>query len=97
MGKKSPSRTPPACSARYYDGIEFRGFAQTDVEDLAGNAGVPVWNSLTTGGIPPRCSPTSSPCRRTSTTTSKGKTLVFMGDAANNVARSLMVVCSSSA
>jgi ornithine carbamoyltransferase len=35
-----------------YDGIEFRGFAQADVEELARYAGVPVWNGLTNEAHP---------------------------------------------
>ena len=36
------------CIRDRYDGIEFRGFAQDDVEELAAKSGVPVWNGLTT-------------------------------------------------
>jgi len=43
---------------RTYDGIEFRGFAQDTVEQLADNAGVPVWNGLTNEWHPPKCLPT---------------------------------------
>ena len=48
MGKKESIEDTARVLGRFYDGIEFRGFAQTDVEDLAENAGVPVWNGLTT-------------------------------------------------
>ena len=48
MGKKESIEDTARVLGRFYDGIEFRGFAQTDVEDLAANAGVPVWNGLTT-------------------------------------------------
>ena len=48
MGKKESIEDTARVLGRMYDGIEFRGFAQTDVEDLAENAGVPVWNGLTT-------------------------------------------------
>ena len=47
MGKKESIEDTARVLGRFYDGIEFRGFAQTDVEDLAANAGVPVWNGLT--------------------------------------------------
>lgn len=42
-----------------FDGIEFRGFKQEHVEDLAKYSGVPVWNGLTDKEHPPRCWPTS--------------------------------------
>ena len=79
---------------RFYDGIEFRGFAQTDVEELAANAGVPVWNGLTTEWHPTQMLADILTMQENFNYDIKGKTFVFMGDAANNVARSLMVVCS---
>ena len=70
MGKKESIEDTARCSARY-DGIEFAA-AQSDVfEELAEKAGVGVWNGLTDMWHPPRCSPTRSPFRRTSTTTSR--------------------------
>ena len=77
-----------------YDGIEFRGFAQTDVEDLAANAGVPVWNGLTTEWHPTQMLADILTVQENFNYDIKGRTLVFMGDCKNNVARSLMVVCS---
>ena len=77
-----------------YDGIEFRGFAQDDVEELAAKSGVPVWNGLTTEWHPTQMLADILTVQENFNYDIKGKTLVFMGDAANNVARSLMVVCS---
>ena len=64
------------------------------VEDLAENAGVPVWNGLTTEWHPTQMLADILTVQENFNYDIKGKTLVFMGDAANNVARSLMVVCS---
>ena len=72
----------------------IRAIAQTDVEDLAENAGVPVWNGLTTEWHPTQMLADILTVQENFNYDIKGKTLVFMGDAANNVARSLMVVCS---
>ena len=72
MGKKESIEDTARVLGRFYDGIEFRGFAQTD----RGGAGrerrrAGVERPDRPSGIPPRCSPTCSPCRRTSTTTSR--------------------------
>ena len=47
MGKKESIEDTARVLGRMYDGIEYRGFAQEIVEELAANAGVPVWNGLT--------------------------------------------------
>ena len=47
MGKKESIADTARVLGRMYDGIEYRGFGQTIVEDLAKYAGVPVWNGLT--------------------------------------------------
>ncbi|MDE5609558.1 MAG: ornithine carbamoyltransferase subunit F, partial [Bacteroidales bacterium] len=47
MGKKESMKDTARVLGRIYDGIEYRGFAQTTVETLAEYAGVPVWNGLT--------------------------------------------------
>ena len=94
MGKKESIEDTARVLGRFYDGIEFRGFAQTDVEELANNAGVPVWNGLTTEWHPTQMLADILTMQENFNYDIKGKTFVFMGDAANNVARSLMVVCS---
>ncbi len=94
MGKKESIEDTARVLGRMYDGIEFRGFAQTDVEDLAANAGVPVWNGLTTEWHPTQMLADILTVQENFNYDIKGKTLVFMGDCKNNVARSLMVVCS---
>ena len=47
MGKKETIADTAKVLGRFYDGIEYRGFKQSVVEELAENAGVPVWNGLT--------------------------------------------------
>ena len=94
MGKKESIADTARVLDRFYDGIEFRGFAQADVEELAANASVPVWNVLTTEWHPTQMLADVLTMQEAFNYDIKGRTVVFMGDAANNVARSLMVVCS---
>src|SRR3954462_5321772 len=47
IGYKESMRDTARVLGRMYDGIEYRGFSQETVEDLASHAGVPVWNGLT--------------------------------------------------
>ncbi len=93
MGKKSPLRTPLAFSAASMTASSSAA-AQTDVEDLAANAGVPVWNGLTTEWHPTQMLADILTVQENFNYDIKGRTLVFMGDCKNNVARSLMVVCA---
>ena len=94
MGKKESIEDTARVLGRFYDGIEFRGFAQTDVEELAANAGVPVWNGLTTEWHPTQMLADVLTMQENFNYDLKGRTVVFMADAANNVARSMMVVCA---
>ena len=93
MGKKESIADTAKVLGRMYDGIEYRGYDQKIVEELAKNAGVPVWNGLTTEFHPTQM------LADILTVEEKfghleGIKLVFMGDARNNVANSLMVVCA---
>ena len=94
MGTKESIEDTARVLGRMFDGIEFRGFAQEDVECLAANAGVPVWNGLTDLWHPTQMIADVLTIQENFNYDIKGKTLVFMGDAKNNVARSLMVVCA---
>ena len=94
MGKKESIEDTARVLGRMYDGIEFRGFAQADVECLADNAGVPVWNGLTTEWHPTQMLADVLTIQENFNYQIKGRTVVFMGDCKNNVARSLMVVCA---
>ena len=91
MGKKESLEDTAKVLGRMYDGIEYRGFDQQIVEDLAKHAGVPVWNGLTTDFHPTQMLADVLTIQE-NFGYYKGLTLVFMGDARNNVANSLMVV-----
>ena len=93
MGKKESIADTAKVLGRMYDGIEYRGYDQKIVEELAANAGVPVWNGLTTEFHPTQMLADILTVEENFGTL-KGINLVFMGDARNNVANSLMVVCA---
>ena len=93
MGKKESISDTAKVLGRMYDGIEYRGYDQAIVEELAENAGVPVWNGLTTEFHPTQMLADILTVEENFGHL-KGIKLVFMGDARNNVANSLMVVCS---
>ena len=91
MGKKESIEDTARVLGRMYDGIEYRGFAQSIVEDLAANAGVPVWNGLTNEFHPTQMLADVMTIQEEFGSL-EGRKLVFCGDARNNVANSLMVV-----
>ena len=93
MGKKESIADTAKVLGRMYVGIEYRGYAQEIVEELANNAGVPVWNGLTTEFHPTQMLADVMTVEENFGHL-KGIKLVFMGDARNNVANSLMVVCA---
>lgn len=93
MGKKESLRDTACVLGRMYDGIEYRGFKQSVVEDLAKYSGVPVWNGLTDDFHPTQMLADILTVQEEFGTLRHRK-LVFMGDARNNVANSLMIVCS---
>lgn len=91
MGHKESIEDTAKVLGRMYDGIEYRGFDQSIVEDLAKYSGVPVWNGLTTEFHPTQMLADVLTIEE-NFGNSKSLKLVFMGDARNNVANSLMVV-----
>lgn len=93
MGKKESIADTARVLSRMYDGIEYRGFEQTIVEDLAKYSDVPVWNGLTDEFHPTQMLADIMTAEE-HFGDMKGRTLVFCGDARNNVGNSLMVVCS---
>ena len=93
MGKKESIEDTAKVLGRMYDGIEYRGFNQYIVEELGKNAGVPVWNGLTNEFHPTQMLADILTVEENFGHL-KGIKLVFMGDARNNVANSLMVVCA---
>lgn len=94
MGKKESIEDTARVLGRMFDGIEYRGFSQSIVEDLAANAGVPVWNGLTDEFHPTQMIADMLTVEENFPQGIKGLKFVFMGDAQNNVANSLMVVCA---
>ena len=93
MGKKESIADTARVLGRMYDGIEYRGFAQTIVEDLSKYAGVPVWNGLTNEFHPTQILADLLTIREHFGEL-KGKKLVYMGDARFNMGNSLMVGCA---
>lgn len=93
LGKKETIADTARVLCRMYDGIEYRGFDQTIVEDLAKYSSVPVWNGLTNEFHPTQMLADVLTIQEEFGTL-KGITLCFCGDARNNVGNSLMVVCS---
>lgn len=94
MGKKESIPDTARVLGRMFDGIEYRGFGQDVVEEIAAYAGVPVWNGLTDEFHPTQMIADMLTLRECFPGGIKGRKLVFMGDARNNVANSLMVVCA---
>ena len=93
MGKKESIADTARVLGRMYDGIEYRGFAQTIVEDLAKYSSVPVWNGLTNEFHPTQILADFLTIQEHCGGL-KGKKLVFMGDAGFNMGNSLMVGCA---
>ena len=93
MGKKESIADTARVLGRMYDGIEYRGFAQTIVEDLAKYAGVPVWNGLTNEFHPTQILADFLTIQEHFGSL-KGKKLVYCGDARYNMGNSLMVGCA---
>ena len=93
IGKKESIADTARVLGRMYDGIEYRGFGQEIVEELAKHAGVPVWNGLTN-----EYHPTQMIADLLTITEHKGKLkglkFVYMGDARYNMGNSLMIACS---
>ena len=91
LGKKETIADTARVLSRMYDGIEYRGFGQEIVEDLAKYSSVPVWNGLTDEFHPTQMLADVMTIKEEFGKL-KGIKLVFLGDARNNVGNSLMVV-----
>lgn len=94
VSKKESIADSARVLSRFYDGIEYRGFGQDIVEELADFADCPVWNGLTDQWHPTQMIADMLTLREAFGDDLRGRKLVFMGDARNNVANSLMVVCA---
>ena len=93
MGKKESIADTARVLGRMFDGIEYRGFDQTIVEDLAKFSGVPVWNGLTNEFHPTQILADFLTIQEHFGGL-KGKKLAYMGDARYNMGNSLMVGCA---
>ena len=93
MGKKESIPDTARVLGRMYDGIEYRGYSQQLVEELAKYAGVPVWNGLTD-----QFHPTQMLADLLTIEEKLGRlngiNFTYMGDARNNMGNSLMVACA---
>ena len=90
LGKKESVEDTAIVLGSMFDGIEFRGFSQEVVEDLAKYAGVPVWNGLTDEWHPTQMIADFLTVKENFGKL-EGLTLVYCGDGRNNVANSLLV------
>ena len=93
MGKKESIPDTARVLGRMYDGIEYRGFSQEIVEELAKYSGVPVWNGLTDEFHPTQMIADLLTIEE-KLGRLKGVNFVYMGDARNNMGNSLMVACA---
>ena len=93
IGKKESIKDTARVLGRMYEGIEYRGFGQEIVEELAQYAGVPVWNGLTNEYHPTQMLADMLTIREHFGKL-KGLKLVYMGDARYNMGNSLMIACA---
>lgn len=93
IGKKESIKDTARVLGRIYDGIEYRGYGQELVEELAKYAGVPVWNGLTNEYHPTQMLADLLTIKEHLGRV-EGVKLVYMGDARYNMGNSLMVLCA---
>ena len=93
IGQKESIADTARVLGRMFDGIEYRGFGQDIVEELAEYAGVPVWNGLTNEFHPTQMLADVLTIRE-HLGRIKGVKLAYMGDARYNMGNSLMVTCA---
>lgn len=94
MGKKESLADTAKVLGRFYDGIEYRGYDQQVVEDLARYAGVPVWNGLTDVDHPTQALADVMTIEENVHKPLNQVRLAFCGDTRNNVAYCLMYICA---
>jgi ornithine carbamoyltransferase len=90
MGKKESLADTARVLGRFFDGIQYRGFEQRVVEELANWAGVPVWNGLTDEWHPTQALADFLTIEENCGNL-RGKKLVYAGDGRNNVANTLLI------
>lgn len=93
IGKKESIKDTARVLGRMFDGIEYRGFGQEIVEELAKYAGVPVWNGLTDESHPTQMIADMMTIKERLGEL-EGRKFVFMGDGSFNMGNSLMVTCA---
>ncbi len=93
IGNKESIKDTARVLGRMFDGIEYRGYGQEIVEELAKYAGVPVWNGLTNEYHPTQMLADMLTIREHFGDL-KGRKLTYMGDARYNMGNSLMIVCA---
>ena len=93
IGKKESTADTARVLSRMFDGIEYRGFGQEIVEELARYAEVPVWNGLTNEYHPTQMLADLLTIRE-HLGSFEGRKLVYMGDARYNMGNSLMITCA---
>ncbi len=91
IGHKESMKDTARVLGRMYDGIQYRGYGQKIVQELADYAGVPVWNGLTNEFHPTQILADFMTMMEHSRKPLNQMSLVFLGDGRNNVANSLMV------
>ena len=91
IGYKESMKDTARVLGRMYDGIEYRGFGQSVVEELAAHAGVPVWNGLTNEFHPTQILADFMTMMEHSSKALNEMTFCYLGDARNNMGNSLMV------
>ena len=94
MGKKESLEDTAKVLGRYYDGIEYRGFEQKVVEDLAKFSGVPVWNGLTDVDHPTQILADLMTIEEHANKPLNKIKVVFCGDIRNNMSYAWMYGCA---
>jgi len=91
MGQKESMKDTARVLGRMYDGIEYRGFGQEVVEELAEHAGVPVWNGLTNEFHPTQILADFLTMKEHTDKPMNKVKFAFLGDARNNMGNSLLI------
>ncbi len=94
VGKKESIEDSAKVLGRIYDGIEFRGYSQKVVEDLAKYSGVPVWNGLTDDDHPTQILADLMTIEEHISKPLKDVHVVFVGDVRNNMSYAWMYGCA---
>jgi ornithine carbamoyltransferase len=94
LGGKEDVKDTARVLGRMFDGIEFRGFKQSMVEELAQWSGIPVWNGLTDVDHPTQVLADFLTLQENFGKQLKGLSLTYVGDGRNNMANALMIGCA---